>query len=132
MRGRAGGEVRADGQNNQRVNKVFGYGWMDCSPSHTPHIATHTRRQPDNFGINLFFINLLYSIDRQRRLEGYCRGRGMLSDHCSHEICNSKSSGIYPQRQAKAIKLSKSDFISQSCFFYSQAKTTLTPVLMMH
>lgn len=38
---------------------------------------------------------------------------------------------IYLLHQAKAIKFAKSDFISQSWFFSSQAKTALTPVLTL-
>lgn len=95
--------------------------WLQVGHTHTQtHCSIH------------LFIFLLYSEAGQRRLEGYWRERGMLLDHSSHEICCFKSSGIYPLHQAKAINLSRSDFISQGCFFYSQAKTTLTPVFMIH
>lgn len=121
MRGGAEGEVRADGRNNQRMNKVFRYGL-------THHIATHTTT------LALIDSRLLHS-----------QNRGDWKVTTGVEVCFQttavmryarycKSSGIYPLHQAKAIKLSKSDFISQSCcfFFYRQAKTTLTPVLIAH
>lgn len=55
-------------------------------------------------------------------------GGERLCFHCSREI----RGFIYPLHQAKAIKFAKSDFISQSWFFSSQAKTALTPVLLTH
>lgn len=46
-----------------------------------------------------------------------------------YEICRFKGSGFLPLQQAKAIKLSKSDFISQLVFHIAE-KNIPTPVLM--